>query len=301
MDHCPEHDPAGPPISNMAHQHAFTIVGAQTLFGVHMTQYHTEMHKYQLVLRFSVPAEVAAALREIRARHPRDIFVLANDESDEFNIPSVAAGLKPTFTGNIFQGIPPFGPEDEKDPHFFPWQLTRVRPVFGKIPVTVEHVVYFRPFSHAEPLPEVAHYLMFGRGAEAHMTDLQTAPVALAADGGMLFGPGYDHVLSLAGTPHWIAPDMLEAGIVVTVPSIPLRGPDGRPHIPCAIPMAEGEAVVLDYRGLPRDPPLTAVAGPSFFCATAVCNSEGLDVCPEDQSMHASETPDEYLVRPDVR
>lgn len=296
MTHCPEHDPDGPPISNMAHQHAFTITGSETLFATHMTQYFNEMHKYQLVIRFSLPAEIATALRQVRAQYPRDLFVLANDDSDEFNVPSLAAGLRPTFTGNIFQGVPPFGPEDEQDPHFFPWDLKRVRPVFAKIPVTVERSVYFRPFSHGEALPDTAHYLMFGRGAEAHMTNLQYAPVAGVRDGRMLFGPGYDHVLSLPRTPDWIAPDMLEAGIIVTVPSVPLRGPDGAPRIPCGIPLPEGQQITLDYRGLPRDPALTVTAGPSFFCATAVCNSEGLDVCPRESAMHASVTPDEYLV-----
>lgn len=293
---CPDHDPDGPVISNMPHQHAFTIVGADAFFGVHMTQYNHEMHKYQLILRFSLPAEIAAGLREVMAKFPRDLFVLANDEEDEFNIPSLAAGRK-SFIGNIYQGLPDFPPDSP-----FPWTPDVVRPVFGKVQVTVEHVVSFRPFSHAEPMPDHASYLMFGKGAEAHMTNLQTATVQRGANGALLFGPGYDHVVTLSAAPHWIAPEMLEAGAVFTLPSIPLRDPNtGAARIPCGIPIAEGETLVLDYRGLPREPALTVVAGPSPWCATGVCNSEELHVCPEDQSIHASAPPKEYIVeRADV-
>ncbi|KGJ04209.1 hypothetical protein SAMN04487972_1094 [Paracoccus halophilus] len=292
MRPCHAPDPDAPPVSNVLHQHAFTILGAETFFGVHMTQYHEEVHKYQLVLRFSLPPEIAAGLRRVMAQFPRDLFVLANDDGDAFNIPSLAAGLRSEFTGNIFQGLPDFPPDSP-----FPWAPDVVRPVFGGIPVTVERIVTFRPFSHADLLPEKASYLMFGKGAEAHMTNLQTALIAPGKDGQPLFGPGYDHVLSLSAAPDWIAPEMLESGIVVSVPSITLRDPDtGEIRIPCDIPIKEGEELVLDYRGLPREPALTVTAGPSPWCATGVCNSEELPVCPEDQAIHASKPPAEYIV-----
>jgi hypothetical protein len=287
--------PAGrPTISNMPHQHALVLVGEDTVFGVHMTQYHHEEHKYQMILRLALPHAAAETLAAHRRTHPLDTFILCNDAADELTIPEIASGRTARFRANIFQGLPPFTQEDEERPHFFPWSLDRVEPIAGDFEVTVERVVLFRPFAHHLVLPDFATYYLFGRGAEAHMTHLQTARLATGPFEVPAFGPDYDHVLSLASAPDWIAPDLLEAGIVVSAPAVRMRDPStGAPKLPCKDPFQRGAALELLYRGM--GPLLGVVAGNTFLFGAGVCTSPSLMTCPEEDALVISPTPPNQL------
>ena len=274
---------SGPFIDNMRHQHAFVVVGGQQLFGVHMTQYHCELHKYQIIIKVSIDEEIRQQLAEVRSHAPRDTFVLVNQGYElivdelfgEFSIPELANGTVRKFQGDIYQGLPPFPEEDvETDPHFIPWKSKYVNPVFSDVEVTVEHIVLFRPFAHHTQLPPYGTYFLFGKGEEAHMTNLQTAALVSNALEPAVFGPDYDHVLSLIGAPAWLDKPLLEAGIIITTPKISLVDPvTGQPTIPCQNVFEEGESVEVLYRGMGET--LRVTAGCTFLQFTGVCNGPG--------------------------
>ncbi len=67
-----------PQVENEKHQHAFVLVGNRQLFGVHMTQYHCELHKYQIILKLKLPDKVYDEFIRLRENNPRDTFVLCN-------------------------------------------------------------------------------------------------------------------------------------------------------------------------------------------------------------------------------
>ncbi len=283
-------------ISNHPHQHAFVLLGDQTVFAVHMTQYHHEEHKYQLVLKLSLPAAAKAVLDDLRARFPADTFILCNGDSNDelFMIPELAAGRRAIFNGNIFQGLPAFSPEDEANPHFFPWDKARTIPVVADIAVSVERIVTFRPFAHHLIQPDFATYLLWGEGDEAHMTNLQTARLASGTFEPAMFGPDYDHVLSLRGAPSWLDKPLLEAGIVVSVPAMRLRdAKTGQPTTPCGAPFKPGDVLTVLYRGMGEGRSVTA--GHTYLADTAVCNSEGMDICPPEDSLVISATPRDLM------
>jgi hypothetical protein len=289
-----EHPMSRYAVSNMPHQHALTLVGRETIFGVHMTQYHCEEHKYQLILKLELPTDALLAYQDQRKAFPLDYFVLCNDESDKMMIPDLASGERTSFKANIFQGLPPFRPEDEKDPHFFPWALMRVEPLAGGFEVRIARVVSYRVFAHHYELPNFATYLLFGEGSEAHMNNVQTAHLATGPFEANAFGPDYDHVMSLEAAPEWLDPVLLKAGIVVTTPSVRLRDPKtGFPSIPCDPPFANGSAFDVLYRGI--GPARQVTAGATFLFATAVCNSESMIPCPGDKAMQISATPQRFL------
>lgn len=298
MDH--DHASAGhlaPPedfVTNHPHQHAFLLVGDAAHFGVHMTQYHHEEHKYQLVMRISLPAAAKLTLETTRARFPLDSFVLCNDAGDPFMVPELAARRRVTFRGNIFQGLPDLSNVDMEAPHFFPWDLARTTPIVADVEVTVERIVTFRPFAHHLIQPEFATYLLFGEGDEAHMTNLQTARLATGPFEAPSFGPDYDHVMSLKAAPKWLDKPLLEAGIVVSVPEIRMWDPETGEHTtPCGVPFANGQKITVLYRGMGT--PREVVAGNTVLAATAVCNSEGMDVCPPESSLMMSATPESLM------
>ncbi|MCL4798253.1 MAG: hypothetical protein KJ025_01620 [Burkholderiales bacterium] len=293
-EHMDEHE-SPYEVSNMPHQHALTLVGRDTVFGVHMTQYHCEEHKYQLVLKLELPPEALSAYREQREAFPLDYFCLCNDERDLMTIPDLASGKRASFRANIFQGLPPFGPEDEQDPHFFPWALTRVEPIAGGFEARIARVVFHRAFAHHYELPEFATYLLFGEGGEAHMNNVQTARLASGPFEAAAFGPDYDHAMSLEAAPKWLHPTLLEAGIIVTTPSVRLRDPQTRlPTIPCKQPFPKGGTLDVLYRGI--GPARQVTAGASYLFGTAVCNSPSLIPCSNPKEvLQISATPQRYL------
>jgi hypothetical protein len=249
-----------------------------------------------------LPPEAHQALCDLRKAYPSDFFVMCNQNETEqssvidvqpkrFSIPELVA-RRETFVANIFQGIRPF--EGEPGEHFFPWSADRCRPAIRDIQVEVVRTVMFRPFAHHQALPDYATYLLFGRDDEAHMTNLQTARLATGRFEAPSFGPDYDHVMSLAGsTRDWLEDVMLEAGVVVTVPSVRLTDPTtGAPTIPCDWSFRKGDEMDLMYRGL--GPARPVVAGHSFLFCTAVCNSPDQIPCPPDQACHISLMPEKY-------
>lgn len=275
-----------PQISNMPHQHAFILVGEEQVFGVHMTQYHCELHKYQIIIKLELPEEIYKEYLQLRRRNPQDTFVLCNAKDlggadtqaiREFSIPQLGAGMVKKFTANIFQGIRPLSPQEEAmDAHFFPWAKKYVRAALGEFEATVSRIVMFRPFDHLHTLPEFATYLLFGdsKSGEAHMTNLQTARLVTGPFAPQVFGPDYDHVMSLAARPAWLEDDpaMLESGIVVTTPQVRLFDPaTGVPTIPATAPFAAGSQIDVLYRGV--GDVLNVTAGTTYLYATAVCNS----------------------------
>ena len=134
-----------PEVSNSDCQHAFVLMGKETLFGVHMTQYHCDKHRYQVILRINLPEEARAEYLRQREAHPDATFIFCNGETAEekFSIPALGAGNvswegeADVMHGNIFFG---FRPNEAPPPDWFPWTLHDTIPMIENVAVTVERV-----------------------------------------------------------------------------------------------------------------------------------------------------------------
>lgn len=293
-----DHDHGGNYVTNHPHNHVFFLLGDETIFGVHMTQYHCEIHKYQLILKLKLPDAAKAKLQQLRREYPDDSFILGNVETSEFpdiaemTVPDLASGATPTFTGHIFQGLRPLSEEEMQVPHFYPWQHTRCSPAIAKIEVAVERVVMFRPFMHHQDRPPYASYFLWGEGGEAHMTNLQTASLATGPFEPEGFGPDFDNIMSLARAPDWLDPALLKAGICVSTPAIDMYDFDTW-KTEAVFP--EGSQITTLYRGI--GPARSVTAGKTYLNATAVCNSAGFwpdgKIC-----LFMSDMPPGYYVDP---
>ena len=277
-------------VFNSPCQHAFVLMGLDTIFGVHMTQYHCDKHRYQVILRLTLPDEVRAEYTRQREAHPDATFVFCNGETMEelFSIPALGAGKAEwkgepdTIHGNIFFGFrPPVS--DPPPPDWFPWNLKDTIPMIPDVTLKVERIVLYRPFSLQDEAPAKATYLIFGKGDEAHMTNIQTGRLLSLANEVPVFGLDVDHIMSLDEAPAWLDKDMLEAGTVVTVPAIDRRDDEGNLVIQPAPPFGEGDPVICLYRGL--QPPRKLSAGSTYFWSGMVCNSEELVTTVEGMSM----------------
>lgn len=282
-----------PRIDNMPHQHVFTIVGDETLFAVHMTQYYMEEHKYQLVLELDIDRDVAEVYRQARRLSPGDWFVLSNSPGDLFTIPDLASQRKRSYWATIFQGLPAYSEAAEGGKHFYPWRRNRAVPLIEGFQARVKRLVSFRPFLHDLELPDFAQYLIFGAGSEAHMTHLQTGRQYSSRFEALAFGPDYDHVMSLGARPDEFSDSQLAAGVVSTLPSMPLLDANGAPMMPRSWPYAPGDSMLMRYRGI--TPEFEVIAGHSYLFGTAVCSSPQT-LTPETTCLDASATP-EYQSR----
>lgn len=290
-----------PEVHNPPCQHAFILVGTEQVFGVHMTQYHCEKHKYQLIMHIDLPKAALKEYRRQREMFPEDTFILCNRIEDKFSIPSLGGGIRTSFTGAIYRGFRE--PTSAPPPDWFPWNDEETLSVadLGPIDVTVKRIVLFRPFTHNESPPEFANYYLFGAPGnkpgdpgEAHMTNLQTASLLTGPFEPPFFGLDVDHVMSLQDRPSWISDEMLVAGVTVSIPAIPRYDEDGEQMVFDKPPFEPGDPVQLMYRGL--QPPRAVVAGNTFLWASAVCNSEALVHGTPDESMIISAMPYIYWV-----
>ncbi len=288
------------PVHNPPCQHVFIMVGTTKAYGVHMTQYHCEKHKYQLIMEvdFASKGDMEEYLRQ-RELYPDDTFVLANRIEDKYSIPQLGGGIRTDFIGALYRGFRP--PVEPIDDDWFPWNDKDCIPVIDKIKVKVKRIVLFRPFSHNEIAPDTAIYYLWGTrepgklGAvpQAHMTNIQHAMLLTGPHEPPLYGLDHDHVMSLREVPEWISDDMLTAGVMVSVPSIPRKDPEtGKTMLLAKPPFEPKDVVSLMYRGI--QPPRHVVAGPTFMWSSAVNNSEELVATTPNMGMIISPMPEKY-------
>lgn len=266
--HMPE-----PDVHNIPHQHAFVLVGNKTHFAVHMTQFHCELHKYQLIFKITLNGK-DDALRKLQKKHPRDALFFCNGDNkatEWFSIPEIGSGRLTTLKGNIFLGLRRPPPEDKMPANFFPWSLDRVKPAIADVTVTVERVVLFRPYAHHERHPDHLTFFLWGEGDEAHVTNKQIGRRSSTVYEAASYGPDVDMVASLATAPDWLEETMLCAGTVVSTPAIRNYDDAGNRTVPPKPPFEEGKPVTMLYRGM--TPGRSAVFGPTFMYCTAVINS----------------------------
>lgn len=279
-----EHPPeSGDLVGNTRDFHAFALVGRDTLFASHLTMFNMDAHEYQVVIEIRLQEPWRSALAKARIAAPHDTFFLANAMedaaigntiSDPFTVPELASTTRKAFVGNIFQGIPPADGYDD-----WPWK--GVRPVLANISVEVVRVVHFRPFVPSLTPPDPLVYLLFGQRGEAHMANVQTRY------------PDFDHVLTLKEAPPWLAPDMLQASILVDMPDLPRLGPDDT-RVRCRNPIENGSMVDVRYRGEGKRR-MVCIDYTSWFCTKILNMGDPGDPCAKCTRC-GSPTPQAHMV-----
>jgi len=266
--HAGHHGPGGEllPGDETAHQHAFIVLGRQTVFLCHMTMFDWEVHSYQLILRVTLPEDVK---RQYLARLDRPqapqgaawpgTMFLGNTAGDVFGLPELLTGDKRAFRADMFQGIPP-----RKKADGWPWRKTdhpHYR-VAADFPVSVDRVVYARHFDFGLKHPDFLTYILFGEGEEAHLHSYQTKD------------PDFDHMLTLKARPDWLPERKLRASAHVTFDKA--QRPYNSP-VYCDDPLTDGHYHVR-YQGQGRRYPIHI--DKTWWFATAVVNH--VDPCPKE-------------------
>ena len=242
----------GPKLALDPDQHAFVMLGQETLFACHITMFHMQEHLFQIVLRCALPRYAMQAYVEDLLKHPGETYFLGNSAQDLMTIPSLHLGQRLRFTGDIFRGIP-----YQRDYPEWPWE--HETPIVPNVDVTIEREVYYRHFDFNLKYPDSLTYAIFGAGGEAHMTHYQVKE------------PDFDHVLSLREVPAWLPAQMLQSGTHLNFPKLRSSSP-----VYCSNPLPEGEYEV-QYGGQPFTYRITT--GKTHWFSTKIVNMH--NPCPD--------------------
>jgi hypothetical protein len=274
----------GTGIGNVPDQHAFAMLGTDTLFLCHLTMFHMEGHMYQFVVEATLPDEAMQKYRAERRRNPLDTYFLGNSPQDLMTVPQLHGGTRSSFVADVFRGLPNL-------PVYEDWPWRHETPVLANITVTIRRVVYFRPFVFNIDYPQTLTYLIFGAGDEAHMTNYQSRD------------PEFDHILSLAEVPGWVPAAELRSGILIDIPGIPripASSTGAKTH--CVNPLKEGQHCEVRYRADRRAAPQSIMIGKTYWFCTRVINKT--NPCPNCSGIpcaRPSRTPAKTPARPAAR
>lgn len=219
-----------PPIKDPPSQHAYVMVGRQTLFLCHLTMVYTLMpeHMYEFVLEATLPQKAWDTYLEDMDRHPDATYFLGNSKNDQMTLPQIHIGECSSFTANIWRGIPP---APKSTHHYDTWPWTGKKPLIRDTTVTVKRVVRFRHYNFAQDYPSSMTYFLFGKGTEAHMYHYQTRE------------PDFDQVVSLQEAPSFLSKSQLQSGVLVNIPTM------ASTPAPCSNPLTE-KTYHVQYEGI---------------------------------------------------
>ncbi|HEY7993437.1 MAG TPA: hypothetical protein VID24_04470 [Candidatus Eremiobacteraceae bacterium] len=201
------------PVDDALGQHGMFMLGINMLFLTHMPMFTMKEHMYQVILRASLPHEVAALYRTLRLQNPTRPYNLINVESDLFTLPQLKTREVGSFKVTMYDG---YSNNDGGSPGPVLFNSDK-----EPISLIVDEVVYFRPFDFACPYPELLTYILYGFGREAHLSHY------------ISHDPDFQHELTLPSAPSWLTATQLQAGVQVNF--IDLE----QSEIPCSSPLIE--------------------------------------------------------------
>jgi len=246
-------------IDLMPDQHSFVMLGKKTLFLCHLTMFHMQEHMFQIVLRASLPDDAMQTFITDSADHPNETYFLGNSDQDLMTVPSLKTGERCSFIADIFRGIP-----KEKEYTHWPWR--DVKALVASVRTTIDAVVYYRHFDFNLQYPEHPTYVIFGSGAEAHLTHYQVRE------------PDFDHILSLREAPDWLPGWALHSAVHLDFPEL-----QGHPVF-CATPLENGRSYNVQYAGQPQPDdhpkPFTIDVSRTHWFSTKILNTK--NPCADD-------------------
>lgn len=225
-------------IVNSPDQHGFVMSGLETVFLDHLAMFAMQDHMYQAILQVSLPPYAMSAYVADRSANPNDVYILGNSQFDLITMPQIQTGEVVSFIADVFRGVPQ-NPNTET-------------PLIHNVSVTIERVVYFRHFDFLDDFPPLLTYVLYGAGAEAHLSH------RIARE------PDFQHCVDLAEPPAWLPPLQLESPVAVNFVDLPYSG-----KTLCSNPLTAPEQEVL-YAGQPERYPLRV--GSSWYFDTTSLN-----------------------------
>lgn len=201
--------------------HGFVMMGTKELYLNHFAMFGVKEHRYQLILRASLPDFAMQAYLKDKELHPQDMYAVGNVQFDKMTLLQMKTGQVTSFVADIWRGMP-------EVPNCTP-------PMMHNVKVDIEEVVYFRQFDDSLPAPEQLTYIVYGSGDEVHMTHYMSRR------------PDFQQVMDVQGLPAWIPPLQLRSGFHINIPNIPNSPADNVAYTES--PLQEGKTYQVHFQG----------------------------------------------------
>ncbi|WHX47235.1 hypothetical protein QNH46_13760 [Paenibacillus woosongensis] len=179
---------------NIPDLHGFVMMGTEELFLDHLPMFHMENHRYQVILKASLPPDAMNTYIEASRQNPDKAYILGNVQTNLFTLPQIELGHITSFAADVFCGVP-------QDP-------AKDIPLIHNVTVTIERVVHFRHFAENMDYPQSLTYILFGQGKNAYISHY------------LSIAPDFHHIMELAEAPDWLHPELLEIGSLINFPHI---------------------------------------------------------------------------------
>jgi hypothetical protein len=223
-------------IVNSPDQHGFVMNGLETIFLDHLAMFSMQDHMYQAILEVSLPPYAMSAYLADRSANPGEVYILGNSQFDLITMPQIQTGQIVAFVSDVFRGVP-------HDPN-------TETPLIHNVTVTIERVVYFRHFDYVDAFPPLLTYVLYGAGAEAHLSHRMTRE------------PDFQQCADLAEPPAWLPPLQLESAVEINFADLAYSG-----KTPCSNPLTAPAHDVL-YAGQPKRYPVRVATSCYFDTAS---------------------------------
>jgi hypothetical protein len=194
--------------------HGMFMFGTDAVFLSHMPMFGNPNHRYQVVLRVSLPPDAMQSYRQQQAANPKLVRNLINSDDDPFVLPELQSRKRTQFKADLY-------PDYTNDRG----GATVGDPYLSEVVVQVEQVVHFHRFDPTQPRPTHLRYLLFGTAGQAHLSHY------MAQD------PDFQHIVTLAMVPAKLTPDQLGASVLIDIPD------KSSTPIPCTAPLSPGTSV----------------------------------------------------------
>lgn len=237
-------------IIDTPNSHGMFMLGTTSLYLCHMPMFTKEDHRYQVTLKAHLdPASMATFVAD-KAKNPAAVYNLSNLESDLFILPDLANGTVTQYQAAIYRGYSNAGGG------------TPGPVIVDSATVFVERVVRLRAFMDGVPRPAQLTYVLFGDANGVYLDHYITQD------------PDFQHLLTLAETPAWLAAGQIEAGVEVAfvdLPSLPIG---------CQSPLGVGDLPVAYEGRADAVQPVRLASGATIWYSTGNMLNV-TDPCPE--------------------
>ncbi|WP_371501799.1 hypothetical protein OG871_32920 [Kitasatospora sp. NBC_00374] len=213
--------------------HSFILSGRDAIFGYHLAMFGMAEHRYQVVLKYDLPTDIADIYLKDRADHPASWHAVRNTQ--DMLLPPIGDGSVTEYPARLDRVTQTGNGEDRV------WE-----PISGGFTARIERVLTFRRFSD-EPFPAHLTYLLYGHGEEAHIAHR------------LVQRPHFEQIFTLRRVPDGVTQDDLANAFEVTIPAVPDNGHDGAPWTTRPLPESGYEALL--HRGRAAAVPITLSLG----------------------------------------
>lgn len=206
--------------------HSFILSGRDTVYGYHLAMFGMAEHRYQVVLQYDLPGDIAEIYLKDQVAHPESYHSVRNTE--DMVLPPIGEGTVTEYPARLDRVTQTGNGEDRV------WE-----PISGGFTARISRVLNYRPLREEEFPPHLT-YLIYGQDDEVHIAHR------------LVKRPHFEQIFTLRQVPDGVTAQDLAGAVEVTIPSVADGGHGGQPWT--TRPLLEPAYAAVLHRGSQQVP-----------------------------------------------